>query len=130
MDSQLILRVLLTLFPTVLFLQSGLDKLFNMKDNLSYIRGVFASSFMNPFSTVMFFIIMVLEVATGVESLAGVTVLLMNGDPEMALRAFYLGAATTLMLFGGQRIAKDYAGAAGIVPYFLVMVAGMYLLSH
>ncbi len=129
MDAKTVFHVLLTLFPAVLFLQSGLDKLFNMKDNLSYIRSVFEASALAPFSTVMFFGIMVLEVATGVQAAGGVASLLMGGGPELALRAFYLGAFATLMLFGGQRIAKDYAGAAGIVPYFLVMITGIYLLS-
>ena len=31
---------------------------------------------------------------------------------------------TLLALFTGQRLAKDYAGAAGIVPYFVVGIFG------
>jgi hypothetical protein len=32
------------------------------------------------------------------------------------------------MLFFGQRLAKDYAGAGGLVPYFLVAVINLYIL--
>jgi diacylglycerol kinase len=38
-----------------------------------------------------------------------------------------LGTASITALFFGQRIAKDYAGAAVLVPYFLLMLATMYL---
>jgi hypothetical protein len=47
--------------------------------------------------------------------------------------AFY-GALTAgvaiLGLFFGQRVAKDYAGAAVLVPYFLLALAGVYLLAE
>jgi hypothetical protein len=29
-------------------------------------------------------------------------------------------------LFFGQRMAKDYAGAASLIPYFLLCAAGLY----
>ena len=35
-----------------------------------------------------------------------------------------------LALFFGQRVAKDYAGAAVLVPYFLLMLVAMYLLAQ
>lgn len=129
MTHQTIIQLAVTLFPAALFLQSGLDKLFDMKGNRDYIQGVFEHTILKPFSLLMFFGIMVLEVATGVQAAAGAVILAVNGDPEIARRAFYMGAAAILMLFAGQRIAKDYVGAAGIVPYFLVMLAGLFLLS-
>jgi hypothetical protein len=38
-----------------------------------------------------------------------------------------LGAASITALFFGQRLAKDYAGAAVLVPYFILMLALMLL---
>jgi len=35
-----------------------------------------------------------------------------------------------VMLFFGQRIAKDYAGASGLVSYFIVAVVGLLLLGY
>jgi hypothetical protein len=32
-------------------------------------------------------------------------------------------------LFFGQRMAKDYPGAATLVPYFLLTLAAIYLLT-
>jgi hypothetical protein len=34
-----------------------------------------------------------------------------------------------VMLFFGQRMAKDYAGAAALVPYFILSI-GAILLFH
>jgi hypothetical protein len=38
-----------------------------------------------------------------------------------------IGAASLTALFFGQRIAKDYPGAAVLVPYFLLMLVLIYL---
>jgi hypothetical protein len=34
------------------------------------------------------------------------------------------------MLFFGQRMAKDYAGAASLVPYFILSVGAVVLMSQ
>jgi hypothetical protein len=33
------------------------------------------------------------------------------------------------MLFFGQRLAKDYAGAAALVPYFILSVGAIVLMG-
>jgi hypothetical protein len=38
-----------------------------------------------------------------------------------------VGAASITALFFGQRIAKDYPGAAVLVPYFLLIAFLMFL---
>ena len=46
--------------------------------------------------------------------------------------AFYgaaLAAISIVALFFGQRMAKDYAGAATLVPYFLLALSALYLLA-
>ena len=49
------------------------------------------------------------------------------GSTLLIFCASVLGAASLAALFFGQRVAKDYPGAAVIVPYFLLMLAMMYL---
>jgi hypothetical protein len=41
-----------------------------------------------------------------------------------------LSGAALLCLFLGQRIAKDYPGAAALVPYILVVIAGLIWLGQ
>ena len=47
---------------------------------------------------------------------------------DRVLRAILSAAAITALFFG-QRMAKDYAGAAVLVPYFLLTLVAMYLLG-
>jgi diacylglycerol kinase len=41
-----------------------------------------------------------------------------------------VGAINLVALFFGQRVAKDYAGAAALVPYFLLALTAIYLLAE
>jgi hypothetical protein len=47
----------------------------------------------------------------------------------LALWGAQLSALNLVMLFFGQRIAKDYAGAAALVPYFLLSIGSILLLG-
>ena len=64
---------------------------------------------------------------TGILSAAGILYFLAYGSTVVIFAAASLGALTIIALFFGQRIAKDYAGAAILVPYFILLVALMYL---
>ena len=70
-----------------------------------------------------------MEVATGFLSAAGVIYFLATGSTAVIFAAAALGATSITALFFGQRIAKDYAGAAVLVPYFILMLALMLLTS-
>ena len=34
---------------------------------------------------------------------------------------------SSCVLMAGQRLAKDYVGAAALVPYFLIAIIGLYI---
>ncbi len=122
-------RLSITLFMAILFLQSGLDKVFNFKGNKGYIQSVFEKTFLSKFSSLLFLSITVLEIATGLLALAGSAQMFLHQVEDLALFSLLLSAVSLLSLFAGQRIAKDYGGAAGIVPYFIVAILGLYLFA-
>jgi uncharacterized membrane protein YphA (DoxX/SURF4 family) len=111
----------------VLFLQSGLDKVLDWQGNKAYVGGFFAKSPLRRFSTPLLLALTVLEVLAGVLCAAGALALLVTGDSSIA----FLGACTAglsmLGLFFGQRMAKDYAAAAGLVPYLLLALSALLL---
>lgn len=111
----------------VLFIQSGLDKVFDWKGNLEWLNGHFSKTFLSGFVPVLLATITVMEVATGILSAVGVVYFLIYGSLKVIFYASVLGAASILALFFGQRIAKDYAGAAVLVPYFILMIILMLL---
>jgi len=119
-------QALIGVFFSILFLQSGLDKVFNFSGNRSYIESVFEKTFLKGFSFLLFMMITLLETAAGLLSAVG-TVCLFTGNEIPLLWGLQVSAFSLLCLFLGQRIAKDYAGAAGLVAYFLLAVFGIFL---
>lgn len=118
------------LFVAILFIQSGLDKVFDWKGNLDWLTGHFSKSFLAPFVTPMLASVTAMEVATGFLSAAGIVYFLATGSLSFIFYASIIGAASITALFFGQRIAKDYAGAAVLVPYFILMIVLMYLTNR
>jgi uncharacterized membrane protein YphA (DoxX/SURF4 family) len=114
-------------FLAVLFLQSGLDKVYDWQGNKEYIAGYFAKTFLAPFSTLLLFKITVMEVATGVLALVGCFWMVVNQDTFISWLASLFAGVTVLALFTGQRIAKDYAAAAAMIPYVLLTLGSLVL---
>ena len=115
------------LLVAILFIQSGLDKVFDWKGNLEWLTGHFSKTFLARFVPVMFATITVLEVATGIIAGVGIVYYLVAGSLAWLFVASVLGAAAIAALFFGQRIAKDYPGAAVLVPYFLLLLVLMII---
>jgi hypothetical protein len=115
------------LFVAVLFIQSGLDKVFDWKGNVGWLTGHFSKTFLAPMVPMMLATITVMELTTGFLSAAGIIYFLATGSLAVIFWASAVGAASIIALFFGQRVAKDYPGAAVLVPYFLLLLVLMYL---
>lgn len=115
------------LLISILFIQSGLDKVFDWKGNLEWLTGHFAKTFMGKMVPLLLATITVMEIATGFLAAAGIIYFLATGSTVLIFYAAVLGAASVIALFFGQRIAKDYPGAAVLVPYFILLIILMYL---
>ena len=78
----------------------------------------------------MFAVITILEVSAGALSGMGCVVLILTHDPTVAFLGAVVAGINLCALFFGQRVAKDYVGAAALVPYFLLAITGIYLLAE
>ncbi|HYD48609.1 MAG TPA: DoxX family membrane protein [Terriglobales bacterium] len=114
-------------FLAVLFLQSGLDKLFDYEGNEAWLKQHFSQSLLGGSVPLLLKTITVVELAAGSFSLLGAIWLFFGGGDRLAGIGAFFAALAILMLFTGQRLAKDYAGAAVLVPYFLLTLVGLYL---
>lgn len=126
------MHVLVSAFLAVLFLQSGFDKIFDWKGNLEWLTGHFERSPLAGAVPAMLLVVTIVEVAAGGVSAAAVPALVVAPHGlghDLAQIGASLSALALLMLFFGQRMAKDYAGAAVLVNYFLLVIFGMYLLQ-
>lgn len=114
------------LFLVAVLGQSGLDKVFNYRGNLQYFQEQFKTSPLSGMVGALFPAILLMEVGTAILSLAGLLVLLNSADGRIGAYACTLGCLNFIALIFGQRMAKDYAGAAGIVPYLAVALLGLF----
>lgn len=123
------MQVLSSAFLAILFLQSGIDKVVDRRGNLEWLRGHFAKSPLAGMVPLMVTAVTILEIAAGLLSALGCVMILVRRDSTLAFYGAVVSAVSIVALFFGQRIAKDYAGAGVLVPYFLLTLAAIYLLA-
>jgi len=113
----------------VLFLQSGIDKVVDWKGNLLWLVGHFEKSFLSGAVPLMLGLITLMELSAGLVCAYGVVELLVFDQQTFARMGVAISLVSFLMLFTGQRIAKDYPGAAVLANYFLLGIVTLFFLS-
>ena len=124
-----LLQALASAFLAILFLQSGIDKVVDRRGNLDWLKGHFAKSPLAGMVPLLVTAITILELAAGALSAVGCALIVLKHDSAFAFYGAVLAALSIIALFFGQRMAKDYAGAATLVPYFLLALSAVYLLA-
>lgn len=114
----------------ILFLQSGLDKVLDFRGNLGWLTGHFAKSPLRSQVLPMLVTVTLTEIVAGALSAAGLLHLVLHDTKSLALWGARLATLNIVMLFFGQRLAKDYAGAASLVPYFVLCAGALVLLGQ
>ncbi len=122
-------QILATTLLAILFLQSGLDKVIDWKGNLEWLIGHFSKSPLKNQVPILLGTVTIVEIAAGIACAIGAVMLLLTGDRFFALIGTQLSALSIVLLFFGQRIAKDYDGAAGLTGYFAICLITLWLLS-
>ena len=124
-----ITEILLLAFLIITFLQSGFDKIFDWKGNVTWLKEHFSKTFMANMVPLNVAIILILEMISGILCLLGIYNLIANDDKSFGLYGALLSCVVLLMLLFGQRVAKDYDGARTIAIYFVPAVFAVFLLS-
>jgi hypothetical protein len=125
-----LLQIFGSAFLAILFLQSGIDKIIDHGANLDWLKGHFAKSPLGGVVPILLTAITILEVAAGALSAIGCIMLIVSRETTVAFYGAVISAVVIIALFFGQRMAKEYAGAAVLVPYFLLALAAIYLLAQ
>src|SRR4029077_5696583 len=102
-------------FLAILFLQSGIDKVIDHRGNLEWLKGHFAKSPLAGVVAVLLTAITLVEVAAGGFVAIGCITLMFSRETTIAFYGAVSSAVALIALFFGQRMAKDYAGAAVLV---------------
>ena len=129
-NANWLLQILVSIFLAILFLQSGIDKVADRRGNIEFLRGHFAKSPLAGIVPFLVTVVSILEIVAGGLSAVGCMLIVLNRDPTLAFCGAVVSAISITALFFGQRMAKDYAGAAVLVPYFLLTLVAIYLLAR
>lgn len=112
---------------SILFVQSGLDKVFDRRGNLEWLNGHFSKTFLSPFVPALLGTITIMELAAGLLAAIGIVYFIATSSVILIFVSAVIAALSIIALFFGQRIAKDYPGAAVLVPYFILALLLVYL---
>lgn len=124
------MQIFVSAFLAILFVQSGVDKVVDRRGNLEWLSGHFSKSPLGGMVPALLIAITILEIAAGALSGVGCLLVILLKDSTIAFYGAILSATAITALFFGQRIAKEYAGAAVLVPYFLLTLVAIYLLAQ
>ena len=120
----------ISVFLGIVMTQSGFDKIFNWEGELNFITGKFANTPLSNFSTFGLIQVTILEILSGLISLFGSIMALFYNDYSYGIMGLILAAASLAILMLGQRISKDYEGAAVLVPYYILTMFGLFVYTQ
>ena len=112
-------------FFAIVFLQSGFDKLTDQEGNQAYFNSVFKNApTLQGLVGPLFWGLTLLELGAG--AFCGLSILTFSfADGGFIARwGMRFSTLALLALIFGQRMAKDYAGAAVVAAYFAVALLG------
>ena len=118
-------QIFIAIFLFIAFFQSGLDKIIDRKGNLDFLKAHFSDSPLIKIIPIMLLILTFLEIIGSLMLGYGVYYAFVNRSTLWIFYGFVVIAITIIILFAGQRIAKDYLGAADLVPYFILIMLGI-----
>lgn len=121
----MIIQFLAGAFIAITFIQSSLDKIFNYKSNLDWLKGQFSKTFLAGTVPLLLPLLTLTELLTGLCCSLGSIMILFEKKNDLLVIGFLFSGIAMLMLLFGQRVSKEYAGAASLTGYFLVTLAGL-----
>ena len=113
----------------ITFLQSGIDKIYDWKGNLDWLKGHFADTPLRGMVPLLLAIVLFFEMVSALLCGVGIYEVALTQGRSIALYGAIMSCLSLLMLLFGQRMAKDYEGAKTIAVYFVPAIFLVYLLS-
>ena len=115
-------------FLSIVFIQSGLDKIINWKGNLEFTSSTLSSKIPSFLVVFALFVVLILETFGGFASLGGIIELIFCKDQYLWAQIGISSCSSALLiLLLGQRISQNYVDAKTIVIYFIVALIGLTL---
>ena len=117
-----IVQILSSIFFAIVFFQSGIDKIIDRKGNLNFFENHFKNTLFHKIYTHALTVLMLLELIAAILCAYGCIYSIVYKDTEFIFYGLLVTSIVLLSLLLGQRIAKDYVGAADITIYFIMCI--------
>ena len=114
-------------FFLIVFIQSGVDKVFDYKGNLSFLNDLLKIYFSPPLIAIALISVTILELISGILCLVGIVDFIFNDSNFIGFLGLIIGSIALLILLFGQRVSKNYDGAKTIAIYFILAIIGISL---
>ena len=117
-----IVQILSSIFFAIVFFQSGIDKIIDRKGNLNFFENHFKNTLFHNIYTHALTALMLLELVAAILCAYGGIYSIVYKDTGFIFYGLLVTSFVLLSLLLGQRIAKDYIGAADITIYFIMCI--------
>ena len=117
--------LLVLVFFLIVFIQSGLDKIFDYKGNLNFLKDLLKIYFSPTLIELALISVTILELTSGILCLIGIINFVFNDSNFIGLLGLITGSVALLVLLFGQRVSKNYDGAKTIAIYFILAMVGI-----
>ena len=115
-------KILVSIFFSIVFFQSGIDKINDRVGNLKFFNQHFKDTFFQNYTSISLNFLAFLEITSAFLCCFGIFYKLSYNDSIFIYYGLLMSAIVLLSLLLGQRLAKDYAGAADITIYFILCI--------
>ena len=117
-----IAQILVSIFFSIVFFQSSIDKINDRAGNLKFFNHHFKGTFFQNYISISLNFLALLEIVSASLCCLGIFYKLLYHDSIFIYYGLLISAIVLLSLLFGQRLAKDYAGAADITIYFILCI--------
>jgi len=117
-----IAQILVSIFFSIVFFQSSIDKINDRSGNLKFFNHHFKGTLFQNYISISLNFLVLLEITSASLCCLGIFYKLSYHDSIFIYYGLLISAIVLLSLLFGQRLAKDYAGAADITIYFILCI--------
>ena len=121
-NSLEIVQILVSVFFSIVFFQSGIDKVMDREGNIEFFNEHFKKTPIKNIVPFMLTTLTILELIAAGLCFFGFCNSLLNTNTDSIFYGLVLCGVVLLLLLFGQRVAKDYIGAADITIYFILCI--------
>ena len=117
-----IVQILSSIFFAIVFFQSGTDKVIDRKGNINFFENHFKKTLFHKIYAQALTALMLLELIAASLCAYGCIYSIVYKNTDFIFYGLLVTSFILLSLLLGQRIAKDYVGAADIAIYFILCI--------